>query len=229
VRTSRQRGDELLDWARRSGGWIVEGQMNDELVAPALQPAPLMTRDTNARTIMLGTFEGVAFPSLRVGYLVLPQALARDFIGAIQACGEHAAATVQWALAEFIDRGHMTAHLAKLRERRVQRCEQVRRSLLATLPAGLRAGPMDSGLHLSLHLPPEMADTAVAARLRAQRIFVEPLSVLAWQAGLAHRLNGIVLGYGGLDAPALEHGLRTISQALTEMQGACYPPAGQNT
>jgi hypothetical protein len=65
--------------------------------------------------------------------------------------------------------------------------------------------------------------------LRAQRIFVEPLSVLAWQAGLAHRLNGIVLGYGGLDAPALEHGLRTISQALTEMQGACYPPAGQNT
>jgi len=213
VRTGAARCAELLAWALDSGAWIVEGHMNDEMVPPQQQPPSLFSRDTHGRTLMLGTFEGVAFPSLRVGYLVLPPALAAGFIDAAQVYGEHVPAPVQWALAQFIDRGHMTALLQAQRKRNARRRELLRRVLLPALPARVRAGPLDAGLHLCLHLPSEMKDTVVTERLRRNHVFVETLSALAWQDS---SLNGIVLGYGGLPQTALEQGLRTIARTLAE-------------
>ena len=213
VRTGPTRCAELLAWAERSGAWIVEGHMNDEMVPPAQQPPTLLARDRHGRTLMLGTFEGVAFPSLRVGYLVLPPALAAGFIDAAQVYGEHVPAPVQWALAEFIDRGYMTAHLQAQRKRNARRRELLRRVLLPSLPKPVRAGPLDAGMHLCLHLPPEVKDTLIAKRLRSAHVFVESLSTLAWQDT---SLNGIVLGYGGLSHAALEQGLRAIVRALAE-------------
>ena len=72
---------------------------------------------------------------------------------------------------------------------------------------------MDTGLHLCLHLPPGLPDTALAEALRRRHLFVETLSSLAWQDS---SLNGIVLGYGGLPQTALEQGLRTIARTLAE-------------
>jgi GntR family transcriptional regulator/MocR family aminotransferase len=213
VRTGGARAAELLAWARGSGAWIVEANMNDEMVPPAQQPPTLFGRDGHGRTLLLGTLEGVAFPSLRVGYLVLPPALAAGFIDAAQVYGEHVPAPVQWALAQFIDRGHMTAHLQAQRKRNGRKRELVRRVLLPALPARVRAGPMDTGLHLCLHLPAEVKDTLVAERLRRHHVFVESLSALAWQDT---SLNGIVLGYGGLSPALLEQGLRTVARTLAE-------------
>ena len=212
-RTGPGRLGDLLAWAQRSGAWIIEANMNDEMVPPAQQPPTLFSRDHSGRTLLLGTFEGVAFPSLRVGYLVLPPALAEGFIGAAQVYGEHVPAPVQWALAEFIDRGHMTAHLQAQRKRCVRKRELVRRCLLPALPASVRAGPMDTGLHLCLQLPDTMKDTVIAERLRKQHVFVECLSQLAWQNP---GLNGIVLGYGGLSPLVLEQGLSAVAQVLNE-------------
>ncbi len=223
-RTSAARGAELLAWAARSGAWIVEANMNDEMVPPAQQPPTLFSRDGHGRTLLLGTFEGVAFPSLRVGYLVLPPALAAGFIDVAQLYGEHVPAPVQWALAEFIDRGHMTAHLQAQRQRCARKRELVRRVLLPALPAAVRAGPMDTGLHLCLHLPLHLKDSTIAERLRQHQVYVESLSALAWQPST---LNGIVLGYGGLADAALEQGLHALAPTLNE--AAAYQPTGQNT
>jgi GntR family transcriptional regulator/MocR family aminotransferase len=226
VRTGSERCAQLLAWAADCSAWIVEGHMNDEMVPPAQQPPTLFARDTAGRTLMVGTFEGVAFPSLRVGYLVLPPVLAAAFIDAAQVYGEHVAAPVQWALAQFIDHGHMTTHLQAQRQRCTAQRALVRRHLLAALPAGVRAGPLDSGQHLCLHLPPEVKDTAVAERLRQQRLFVEPLSLLAWQDA---SLNGIVLGYGGLAPALLQKALSDVARTLAAACGAAYQPVGQNT
>lgn len=212
-RTGAARLADLLAWAQACGAWIVEANMNDEMVPPAQQPPTLFARDRAGRTLLLGTFEGVAFPSLRVGYLVLPPALAEGFIAAAQVHGEHVPAPVQWALAEFIDRGHMTAHLQAQRKRCARKREIVRRCLLPALPAGVRAGPMDTGLHLCLQLPDSMKDTALAERLRQHRVFVECLSQLAWRHP---GLNGLVLGYGGLQPAELEQGLQAVVQVLQD-------------
>ncbi len=197
--------------------------MNDELVPAAQQPPALISNDATGRVLMMGTFEGVMFPALRVGYLLCPKALAADFVRASAALGEHVAAPLQWALAEFIDRGHMTAHLQAQRAALFRRREIVRRELLAALPAAVHAGPMNQGATLCLHLPAAQPDTEIVARLRRERVVVEPLSVIAWQA-LAR--NGIVLGYGGLDDEPLAQALRAVARTLAEACGA-YQPSGE--
>lgn len=224
-RTRGDRGEALLAWAARSGSWIVEGHFNDETVPPAQQPPSLFANDPHGRVLLMGTFEGVLFPSLRVAYLVLPPALAAGFVDAAAALGERVPCALQWALAEFIGRGHMTAHLSALRASLFRRRETVRRALLARLPAGVRAGPMNAGAHLALHLPPELPDAEVAARLRKRRVIVEPLSQMAWQV---QGLNGLVLGYGGCDGAELEGALATIVRTLEEGRARAYQPTGEN-
>ncbi len=216
LRTSHARGQALLDWAREQAAWIVEGHMNDELVAPERQPPALFTRDRAGRTLMLGTFEGVAFPSLRIGYVVLPAPLAEAFVGAAQVYGEHVPAPMQWAMAQFIDRGHLSEHLQRQRGHIATLRKTVRQVLLPALPPAVRAGPMETGLHVCLHLPDEVKDTVVAAKLRAQRVFVECLSMLAWEP---EGLNGIVVGYGGLADEVLRAGLQAIARTLAEELG----------
>jgi GntR family transcriptional regulator / MocR family aminotransferase len=222
VRTSNERHEALLAWASKQGAWIVEGLFNDETVPALQQPPALFAHDPHGRVIGMNTFEGVMFPSLRVGYLVLPRALAGGFVAAAATLGERVPAAVQWALAEFIDRGHMTAHLKTLRAAIFRRRETVRTRLLRVLPAGVRAGPMNSGTQLCLHVPPHLNDVELASRLRRRRVIVEPLSLLAWQV---RGLNGIVVGYGGWDGPVLEQALDTIVDVLVE--GLAYQPTGE--
>lgn len=223
VRTSRQRCMELLDWAEQQGGWIVEGTLNDEWVPVAQQAPALITLDRSARALLLGTFEGIAFPALRVGYIVLPLAIAADFCAAAQAYADHVSAIVQWALAAFIERGHMSAHLQQQRARLARHRELLQRVLLPQLPPGVRAGPLHSGGHVCLHLPDGVRDVEVMALLRRHRLFVESLTQLSWQPAAQPALNGLVLGYAGLDEAALEQALLVVVQTL---HAACTGQGG---
>jgi GntR family transcriptional regulator / MocR family aminotransferase len=223
VRTRIERHEALLAWAAQRGAWIVEGLFNDETVPASQQPPALFAHDPHGRVIAMNTFEGVMYPSLRVGYLVLPRPLAAAFVAAAATFGERVPAAVQWALAEFIDRGHLTTHLGQLQSAIYRRRELVRTRLLRRLPEGVSAGPMNSGTQLTLHLPQALPDREAAALLRRRRVIVEPLSQLAWQT---RDLNGIVLGYGGWGGGPLTDALDAIAGVLTER--LAYQPAGEN-
>jgi|APTNR8051073442_1049403.scaffolds.fasta_scaffold19902_2 GntR family transcriptional regulator/MocR family aminotransferase len=256
-RTSPARACALLDWAVRCRGWVVEGSFNDELVR-APEPA-LMARSRDDRVLLLGTFEGVMFPSLRVAYLIVPSSLvpAFDRVRAVQ--GHHTARGAQWALARFIDGGHLEAHLRELRARLSRQRVLLREALSWLLPPAVRVGPLDGAGHFCLHLPRALRDQDLAAQLARQGIVVEPLSGLAWRAGspagrvgagapgrsaagaaaeAADRLNGLVVGHAGWDLQTLEAGLRLIgatlaaalqAQATGPRRQAAYQPSGENT
>ena len=220
-RTRLARGRALLAWAEAQQGWIVEGHYNDEWVPRSEQTPTLFARDFAGRVLLLGTFEGVMFPSLRVGYLVLPEALAARFIASQARLGERVPLATQWAVAQFIDSGGLTRHLERVRRDLSERRERVAGHLARLLPAAVRLGPMETGAQLCLHLPPVLADTAVVAALRAQRVVVEPVSPMTWPPG---RVNAIVFGYMGWTEAevlaALDKIAAVISAALAGYQGA---------
>ena len=217
VSTTVERGDALLAWAERRQAWVIEGHYNDEWLPREEQPPTLFSRDRAGRVLLVGTFEGVMFPSLRVGYLVLPAAHAARFIDHCARLGERVPLTTQWAVSQFIDSGLLSAHLrqtqAELRTRRAQ----VVALLAQQLPAAVRAGPLKTGAQICLHLPAPMQDTELAERLRALRVRVEPLSTMCWRP---HGGNAVVLGYMGWDEAAVLSNLRTVCQVLREAAGS---------
>ena len=208
-RTTVARGDELIAWARRHGRWIVEGHFNDELWPREVQPPALARRDPE-RVFLLGTFESVMFPSLRLGYVVVPPALVRPFAEALTLWGPRAPAATQWALAEFIDRGHLLQRIVALRERYARRRRRVQQGLIDRLPAGVRAEPLSPMPTACLHLPAAMNDFEWLRRLRAAALVPEPLSAMHW----TRRASGLVLGYGDWSDAELEAALSRLLREL---------------
>lgn len=230
-RTSDRRAAQLLAWADERQSWIIEGHYNDEWVPRAQQPPTLFSRDTAARVLLLGTFEGVMFPSLRVAYLVLPRHLAPRFVEAHAQRGERVPLGAQWAVAQFIDSGGMNDHLMRVRADLALRREQVRTLLRQAAPAAVRVGPMNTGAQVCLHLPPALPDVRVAERLREMRIVVEAVSPMAWSADgttPARAVNAIVLGYAGWPLPEVLERMRTVCAVLVQLLSDAKPPAGDS-
>ena len=69
----------LLDWAARHSSWIIEDEYDSEYRFGSRPIAAVQGLDVNARVIYVGTFSKVLFPSLRVGYLIVPKDLVVPF------------------------------------------------------------------------------------------------------------------------------------------------------
>lgn len=222
VRTTTGRGDELLAWAAGQGSWILEGNYNTELVHDGVPPPALYTRDRHGCVLVVGTFEGVLFPSLRLAYLVVPEQLANTFIAMRGLLGEHAHVATQLALTAFIDEGHMSAHLHELRQRCRARRAALHQAAAHHLPHWATLGPTAEGVHAALHFPPEVSDVEVFRLIRRQGVGATPLSTICWHA---RGPNGLALGYGGADEPTIDGSLRIIGQALRNVRAGLFAPS----
>jgi GntR family transcriptional regulator / MocR family aminotransferase len=210
VRTSAPRQRELLAWSAARGAWIIELDLQGEIVHDGAAPPALMASATGGRVLYVGSFRAVTFPSLRLAYLVLPEALVDVFAAVRGLMGDHCPVAVQAALATFIDGGHLDAHLRVLRRLYRERRDALRAALARHL-AELPLGPMGGGLQACLRLPADEPDTELVRRLQAQRIGARALSPMAWAAG-AH--NGLVLGYGNDAAEAIEPAVQELALTL---------------
>ena len=76
---SASRRLQLLDWAQSSGSWIIEDDYDSEYRYESMPISSLQGLDSNSRVIYIGTFSKVFFPSLRLGYMVIPSDLVERF------------------------------------------------------------------------------------------------------------------------------------------------------
>jgi GntR family transcriptional regulator / MocR family aminotransferase len=218
--TQPSRAAELMRWADQSGAWIVETQFMRELAHDAPPPPPLTLLDAAERVLLVGSFSAMTFPSLRLAYLVVPERLVDVFTMVRGMLGDHSAVASQAALAAFLRGGHASAHLRSLarlyRERRDVLCAAAARQW----PRWARLGPMGGAFNAALHLPPEVNDVTLMHALAARGVACGALSQHAWQV---EGCNGLVLGYGAYDAPAIEWAAGVIGECL-----GAYQPAGEN-
>ena len=105
----------LLQWARQANAWIVEDDYDSEFRYGARPVEALQGLDTADRVIYVGTFSKVLFPSVRLGYVVVPAALIELFAMAQRFQSTHPPLLEQMALADFLADGHFARHLRRMR------------------------------------------------------------------------------------------------------------------
>ncbi|MBZ9784578.1 PLP-dependent aminotransferase family protein [Pseudomonas sp. REP124] len=141
---------ELLAWAERNQGWIVEDDYDGEYRYTGAPLAPLAALDRQGRVLYVGTFGKVAFPALRLGYLVLPPGLVDAFSRRRAVDVRHSEVSTQVVMAEFMAAGHFQRHIRRMRRAALSR----RNTLLAGWPrdiAGVGGLPsVAAGLHLTV-------------------------------------------------------------------------------
>lgn len=134
VTMSLARRLDLLAWAERTQGWIVEDDYDGEYRYSGAPLAPLAALDRHGRVLYVGTFGKVAFPALRLGYLVLPRNLVKPFSQRRAVDMRHSEIGTQAVMAEFIASGHFQRHIRRMRRAALNR----RDALLAGWPEDLR-------------------------------------------------------------------------------------------
>ncbi|WP_186201244.1 PLP-dependent aminotransferase family protein [Burkholderia gladioli] len=205
------RRDVLLDWARARDAWIVEDDYDSEL-RYAGHPFPALQGLDPRRVVYLGTFSKILFPSLRLGYAIVPPELVAAFRGARVLMDRHPPEADQHVLAAFIGEGHLDRHIRRVRG--VYAASRAR--LIATLDAALPPElawrePSGQGMHLVLWLAPGLDDRRVAAAALEAGVAVRPVSPM-YAPGTARA--GLVLGFGGYDEAVMEAAARRLAAVI---------------
>ncbi len=106
---------ELLNWAERSGTWIIEDDYDSEYRFGSRPIVSLQGLDKHSRVIYVGTVSKVLFPALRLGYMVLPKDLVPAFSASRDAADIFSSTFYQAVLTDFIQQGHFARHLRRMR------------------------------------------------------------------------------------------------------------------
>jgi GntR family transcriptional regulator/MocR family aminotransferase len=201
----------LLEWARRAGAWLLEDDYDSEY-RYAGRPLPaLQGLDGEARTVYLGTFSKVLFPSLRLGYIVVPGDLVDAFVSARALADRHGPSVEQAALADFIAQGHFARHIRRTRALYAERRDALIAAVRRELNGLIELAASDAGMHMVGWLPAGMDDRAASRRAAAHGVDAPPLSAYAIEP---RPRGGLLLGYAAVGEREIVEGVRRLAAAL---------------
>jgi len=204
ARLSLKRRLALLPWAESAGAWIVEDDYQGEFNYEARPPETLYSLDRGARVLHLGTFTNSMFPSLRLSYLVIPPSMCAVFEAVRAQLDDHTHGISQAVLADFINEGHFSAHLRRMRPIYRERRDALLDACDRYLPQGT-PGPALAGMNMALHLPRSIPDRTLRARGLEAGLALMPLS--RYHAAL----NGLHLGFTALTPAQIRDGARRLA------------------
>lgn len=210
VRMSLQRRLELLDWANAQRAWIVEDDYDGEFQYGKHRLPALCSLPHAQRVLYVGTFSKTLHPGLRLGFIVLPHALAGAFAMARALIDRHSPGDAQEVLARFITEGHLLRHLRRMRELYPQRQQALIDALASASKGQLVLQPSEQGMHLLHELPAGRDDQSLPARAQEAGILVAPLS----RYTINSRRRGWLFGYAGYDTAALRAAANKLGKLL---------------
>lgn len=207
----------LVQWAQEVDAWILEDDYDSEYRFSPRPVEALQGLDRADRSIYLGSLSKVLFPSLRLGYMVVPARLRDLCIMAQRFQTTHPPILEQLALADFFAQGHFARHQRRMRSLYAARREVLLTAMRRECGHLLTAQPPEAGMHLVGWLAPGIVDTAVEQHARERGLEVLALSSLSHQP-LAR--GGLVLGYAACSEQEIQRGVRLLAEILQEL-GEC--------
>ena len=204
----------LLEWASRSGAWILEDDYDSEYRYAGRPLAALQGLDPAGRVIYAGTFSKVLFPSLRLGYLVVPPDLTEAFMAARALTDRQSPSVTQAALADFIDGGHFARHIRQTRALYAERQDVLVRAVRRSLGGLLEVTPAEAGMHLLGWLPDGVDDRDAARAALVREVEVPPLSGFRARPARAGDRGGLILGYAAYTPREIDDACVRLGAAL---------------
>lgn len=197
-----QRRRELLDWAAAGDRWIIEDDYDSEFRFRG-HPKPAMYAQDSGHVIYMNTFSKSLAPSIRISYMVLPEALMAEFRKKLGFYSCTVPSFEQYTLARFLKEGYFEKHINRMRKFYQSRRNRVIQQL-QTMPGAERLTILeqDAGLHFLVKVDTDMCDRELTEYLRSRGIRVQTLSSYYAEA-TPESEHFLVVNYSGLDEQKL--------------------------
>src|SRR5262245_27522657 len=197
VEMSLRRRADLLRVANDRDAWIIEDDYDGEFRYDGRPLPTLKSADHAERVIYVGTFSKSMFPSLRLGFYLAPKPLVPVFQRISGAFLQGVPSSVQAVLAAFIDEGHFSTHLRRMRDIYRERHEAFHASADKLLGGLLDIPRSTAGFHVVARLvQPQHREDAVQAAAEPAGIIVSSIGRFCIDP-VADK--GLVLGVSAID------------------------------
>ena len=216
VTMSLRRRLELLKFVEDCGAWVLEDDYDSEFRYSGRPLPALQGLDRAGSVIYAGSFSKVLYPSLRIGYLVVPGELVEAFRAAQTVLSQGIALLPQVVLAEFMAQGRYAAHIRRMRAAYGERQRLLVDCLAAKSKGLLEVRPTDAGMHLIAWLPDGLDDMRVCQALWRAGIEAVPLSI--YRVRPAPR-GGLLLGFTAVCPDSLEAKVDRLVETIEGISG----------
>jgi 2-aminoadipate transaminase len=202
---------KVLELAGRHQVPVVEDHIYARLHAREERIPSLKQLDRSNLVIHIDSFAKVAFPGLRVGWIVAPAAAIERLRVVKQTTDLHTDQLAQATLAEFLRRGLFSKHLAKMRKVYTSRLAALDEALRKHMPEGTRWTRPEGGMCLWLELPPGFDASELLIHVKERGVLFAPGRYFYVQAPLPNTLR---LGFASLDEKQIARGVATLAELL---------------
>ena len=216
VAMSMARRLELLAWARQNGAFIVEDDYTSEFRYSGPPLASLQGLDDSERVIYVGTLNKALFPGLRIGYAVVPRSLLPAFVGARYLIDRQPATLQQAVVSEFMQQGHFTAHIRRMRQLYREQRDALAETLTRGAAGRLDVALPDQGMHLVAYLGDGLSDIAIEAAAQRAGIVVRAISRFYHAA---RPRPGLILGFSGFPRQLIVPAAARLATLITNHSG----------
>ncbi|MFB9326083.1 PLP-dependent aminotransferase family protein [Paenibacillus aurantiacus] len=211
VTMSLRRRLELLNWARDTGAFIIEDDYDSEYRFVGKKVSALAGLDTSGKVVYVGSFSKILFPSLRIGYAILPPALIDPFLSVKWITDRMSPTLDQEALADFIQSGHYAKHIHAMGKLYAGRRACLVECLKQEFEGRVRYFGDEAGLHLLIELDSPAEEIAIAERSLQYGAKVYPAS--HYFSDIRTGRPTFLLGYANLSESQIKLGMKQFARA----------------
>lgn len=212
--TPLHRRRALIDWAQRVDGFIIEDDYDTEFRFQGRPLAPMQTMDPE-RVIYMNTFSKTLSPSIRISYMVLPQALMARFREKLGFYGCTVPSFEQYTLAYFLDRGYFEKHINRMRIRYKQKkdliLKEMKRCGLLKLA---KIDAEDAGLHFLLRVCGPVPAEKITRRAAENGVRVTGLSAY-YHTAPVNPQTAFVISYSEIPDACITEAVNRLAKAVT--------------
>lgn len=205
---SLHRRFELLNAAYEAEALIIEDDYDGEFYyGNAAQPA-LYGTDTRGRVLYVGTFSKTLFPSLRLGFVLVPGRMVAAFERVFKLWASGPPTATQAIVADFMDEGHFATHIRLMRQLYKARYEALMEGA-TDLPEAIQLTETASGFHTFADLDPAVDERQVVTEAAEKGVVLAPLG--RYCLAPVER-SGLVFGFGSAAPEDIKSGIQTLKE-----------------
>jgi len=212
----------LINWAQETNSLILEDDYDSEFRYRGRPLNSLQGMSGGEQIIYGGSFSKSMFPSLRLGYLVLPPHLVSQVTQQREATDSFPSIMPQLALTKFISEGHFARHIRRLRKLHAIRQQCYIRCFQSKLCQYFTLIPSSAGLDLvargteKLKNSPFNCDKFWANAIQKSGLSALPLSKLY---RCTEPIKGLLLGFANFPEDKIETATDKLAQIMLSETG----------
>lgn len=206
---------KLLNWAHNNNGIIIEDDYDSEMRFVGKPIPSLKSLDNFDQVIYLGTLSKVFMPSLRIGYMVLPNWLLKLYLNKYKMNEQTTSKLNQLALAQFMNKGYLQSHIRKMRKHYESKYNIINEAIKNHMSNNANLISSSCGMRVILEIKTDYTEEQIVKLAEDADVKIIPISQY-YKAKENYKQNGrvrVLISYKGIPIEDIEPAIKALSHA----------------